>query len=68
METLDENYRKDGLVIYMIIGLGKNSFKRMKELADKGKGTCLEAMDGIVLREAFVEISAMNPITIGEIV
>ena len=65
MEELARKYRvANGLEVYTV-GFGSVSFEKLRELARLGKGQYLEAVNGMELKTAFVEISAKHPATIG---
>ena len=53
-----------GLQVYTL-GFGNANFDKLRELARMGRGEFIDAVDGIELQTAFVEISAKHPPTIG---
>ena len=65
MGEIARKYRvAHGLQIYTL-GFGYIQFDKLRELARVGHGHFIEAVDGIELKTAFVEISAKHPPTIG---
>ena len=65
MDQITRKYRvANGLEIYTL-GFGDIWFDKLRELARVGKGQFIEAVNGIELKTAFVEISAKHPATIG---
>ncbi|XP_075241098.1 uncharacterized protein LOC142336280 [Convolutriloba macropyga] len=65
MEEIARKYTvANGLDVYTL-GFGSINFDKLRELARLGKGQYLEAVNGLQLKTAFVEISAKHPATIG---
>ena len=64
MDKISNRYRVAyGMKVYTI-GFGNIWFEKLRELARVGRGHYAEAVDGMELKTAFVEISAKHPATI----
>ena len=65
MKKLNEKFSiQNGLKVYTI-GFGKINFDKLKMLAEIGKGEYIEAIDGVQLKNSFLEISSKHPPSIG---
>ncbi|XP_075241109.1 uncharacterized protein LOC142336283 [Convolutriloba macropyga] len=65
MENIAKKYRvAHGLQVYTL-GFGKVYFEKLRELARLGHGEHIDAVNGVELKTAFVDISAKHPPKIG---
>ena len=64
MERIAQKYRVANNLQVYTLGFGEAIFAKLKELARLGYGEYLDAVNGLALRNMFIEISAKHPTTI----